>query len=71
MFNTLITRLQRNRRLAVAALISFTVLFAGGSYFTQAAIDARHGVQALLGVLAVLVGLLGQLISLAAVFKQH
>lgn len=71
MFNAFMTRLQHHPRLAIAALIFFTILFGGGSYFTQTALDARQGGQALLGVLSVLVGLVGQLLSLAAVFKKR
>lgn len=71
MLNAVITRLQRNRPLAIAALVFFTVLFGAGSYLAQTAIEARQGGLAMLGVLGVLLGLIGQLVALAAVFKHR
>ena len=71
MFQHFVTLLKRDRRASLAALVVFTLVFGGGSYIAQRAIDMHQGGVAMLGVLLVLAGLLGQLIALAALFKQR
>ncbi|RXZ44204.1 hypothetical protein [Crenobacter cavernae] len=71
MLDKIMQRLQRDRRLAVFALILSTVFFGLGSFATQTAIDAKEGVFAILGIALLAVGLIGQLLALAALFRSR
>lgn len=71
MFDHFQKRLRGDRRLAVLALVLFTAFFVLGSFVTQTAIDAGEGVFAIVGIVLMAGGLIGQLVTLATLFRPR